>query len=129
MLSQYLQRVGILRWDVEFRRIDVFNETVLMSQYQDNPQIGHLEVLYHMFLYLNSHMQVGHIGYNPMGPNVDFLLFNDNVNLAEFYGDIKEELPPKISDLCGRAVSIFLNDNHAGNVMTRLLRTGIITFI
>ena len=42
-----------------------------MSQYQDNPQIGHLEVLYHICSYLNSHMKMGHIGYDLMVPNVD----------------------------------------------------------
>ena len=41
-LSLYLQLVGVLRWAIELGRIDIFHETLLMSQYQDNRRIGHL---------------------------------------------------------------------------------------
>ena len=44
----------------------------MLSQYQSNPRFSHLEALYHIFSYLKIHMKVGHIGYDPMDPNVDF---------------------------------------------------------
>ena len=42
LLSLYLQLLGILRWDIELGRIDIFHETLLMPQYQANPLIGYL---------------------------------------------------------------------------------------
>ena len=90
LLSCYLQLVGILRWDIELGIIDIFHETSLMSQYQDNPRISHLEVLYNTFAYLMSHMKTGRIGYYPMGMNVDFSAFNNNSDWTEFYGDVEE---------------------------------------
>ena len=38
LLSQYLHLVGILSWAIELGRIDTFHETLLMLQYNDNPQ-------------------------------------------------------------------------------------------
>ena len=72
MLSWYLQLVRILFWAIELVRIDIFHETLLMLQYQNNPCIGHLEVPLHIFAYLRSHIIMGRIGYDHMGPNVDF---------------------------------------------------------
>ena len=61
-----------------------------MSQYQANTQIGHLEVLYHIFAYLKSNMKIGCISYDPMGTDVYLLVFNDNMDWTEFYGDVEE---------------------------------------
>ena len=80
MLSRYLHLVGILSWAIDILRIDIFHETSMMSQYQVNPWIGQFEVIYHIFSYLNSHINMGCMGYDPMGPNVDLLVFNYNVD-------------------------------------------------
>ena len=45
LLSRYLQFVGILRLYIELGKSDIFHDTSLMSQYRDNPHIGHLEVI------------------------------------------------------------------------------------
>ena len=102
-----------------------------MSQYQANPWIGHLGVLYHIFAYLKSNTKIGHTGYDLTGMNVDLSVFSDNTYWMEFYGGIEEELPPKMPKPCGRAVSIysFVGANHAGNVVIRRLHTGIVIFI
>ena len=102
-----------------------------MSQYQSNPRIGRLEVLYHIFAYLNSHMNMGHIGYDPIGLNVYLSLFNDTEDCTVFYGGVEEESPPKMTDPHGRDLSIysFLGANHTGNVVKRHSQTGIILSI
>ena len=58
-------------------------------------------------------------------------MFDDNADWTEFYSELEEELPTKMTDPCGRYVSIFLfiDANHEGNVVTRHLRTGVIMFI
>jgi hypothetical protein len=30
-----------------------------LSQYQANPRVGHLEVMYHVFAYLKNHLDMG----------------------------------------------------------------------
>ena len=102
-----------------------------MLHYQANPWIGHLEVLYHIVYYLKIHMNMGRIGYDPMGPNVDLSVFNNNAYWVEFFRDVEEELPPNMPEPRGRTVSIysFVGANHAGNVVTRRSHAGIIIFI
>ena len=131
MLSWYFHLVGILCWAIYLGSVYIFHETLLMSQYQANPWIVHLKVIYHIFSYLKSHIKMGRIGYDPMGPNICFLVFNNNADGIEFYGDVGEELPPKIPDPRGRYVSIysFVDSNHAGSFATRRLHTIIIMFI
>ena len=90
LLSLYLQLVGILRWDIELGRIDIFHETLLMPQYQANPLIGHLEVKYLIFDNLKSHMKMGRIGYDMLCPNVDLSVFNNNVDWTKLYRGIEE---------------------------------------
>ena len=49
----------------------------------------------------------------------------------DFYGDVVEELPPRMPIPRGRSVDIacFVDANHAGNVVTRRSHTGIIIFV
>ena len=74
---------------------------------------------------------MGHIGYDPMGPNVDLSVFNNNADWEEFYGDVEEQLRPKMTESGGRAVSVysFVDANHGGNSIKRRSHTGIIMFI
>ena len=76
-------------------------------------------------------MNMGHIGHDSMYLNVDFLVFNDNSDWTVFYRDIEEELPTKIPEPCGRAISIysFVDDKHVGNFVMRRSQTVIIMFI
>ena len=57
--------------------------------------------------------------------------FNNNADWKDLYGDVEEELPPKMSDPCGNVVRIsaFVDANHAGNVVTRQSHSGIIIFV
>ena len=75
-----MQIVGVLRWTIEFGRIDIFREASLLSQYQANTQVYQPEALYHVFAYLNIHMRMGRIGYDPIDPNVYLSVFNNNEN-------------------------------------------------
>ena len=51
-MSRYHKLIGILRWSVELGSIDIHIEVVLLSQYQELPQGGHLEALYLIFHFL-----------------------------------------------------------------------------
>ena len=88
LLSLYLQLVGILLWDIELGRIDIFHETLLMPQYQAYHLIGHIEIIYIISAYLKTHMKMERIVSDLMGPNVDLSVFNNNSDWTELYGGI-----------------------------------------
>jgi hypothetical protein len=50
---------------------------------------------------------------------------------TEFYGDVEEELPPKMPEPLGQPMNItaFVNANHAGNVVTCHSHTGVIIYL
>ena len=57
--------------------------------------------------------------------------FNLVADWTEFYGDIKEEVPPDAPEPLGKFVKIsgYVDSNHAGNVVTRRSHTGIFIFL
>jgi hypothetical protein len=132
LASRYMQLIGILRWAVEIGRINIYLKVSLLSQYQANPCFGHLEAIYHIFAYLKKHPDIGRLAYDSKCPDIDERFFHHNADSwKEFYGDVKEELPPNMPKLRGRLVTIsfFVDANHAGNVITRCSHTGIFLFV
>ena len=79
LLFWYFQLVGTLCWAIEIGRIDIFHETLLLLQHNDNTRVDCLEALYHIFAYLKIHIKMGCIGYDQMDPNIDFLVFNNSI--------------------------------------------------
>ena len=131
LVSRYLQLVGIARWAIELGRIDICHDIALLSQYQAAPRIGHLEALYHVFANLKKHADMGRVGFDPKTPPINEKIFQTNADWKDFYGDVEEELPAKMPEPRGHAVSMsaFVDANHAGNVVTRRSHTGIIIFL
>jgi hypothetical protein len=68
--------------------------------------------------------------FDPADPYFDPVAFQE-VDWSEFYGDMVEELPPKMPKPLGNAVNItcFVDANHAGNVVTRHSHTGILIYL
>ena len=62
----------------------------MLSKYQANIRVVRLEDLHNIFACLKSHMKMGSIGYDPIDPTVNFLLFNNNADWKEFYGSVEE---------------------------------------
>ena len=59
------------------------------------------------------------------------MAFVQDANWKDFYGDVEEELPPRIPEPCASPViiSAFVDADHAGNIVTRRSHTGIIIFV
>ena len=84
-----MQLIGILRWAVEIGQIDIYLEVSLLSQYQANPLLGHLEAIYHIFSYLTSHLDMGRLAYDSRRPDIDArVFFHPQADWKEFYGDV-----------------------------------------
>lgn len=129
--SRYLQLIGILRWAVELGRIDICCEVAYMSQYSAMPRTGHLEALYSIFAYLKKH-EMGRVVFDPKRIDTNEEQFAPpDTSWKDFYGDVEEEMPPKMPRALGKSVRVtcFVDANHAGNVITRRSHTGIIIFV
>ena len=128
--SRYRQIIGILRWAIELGRYDILLEVSLMSQYQANPRVGHLEALYLIVSYLHNN-RFKRIVFDPNLPEIKPDTFRCDDDWTEFYGDVKEEDPPSMPEPLGASVRIgcFVDADHAGNQLTRRSHTGIIIFL
>jgi hypothetical protein len=127
--TRFQNLIGVLRWAVELGRLDVYTEVALLSQHLALPRIGHLEAVYHVFAYLAKHEtsriifdSSDQVPYDPTYHRPDW---------SAFYDNLEEELPPKMPEPLGKAVTmhVFVDANHAGNVVTRRSHTGILLFI
>jgi hypothetical protein len=127
--SRFRQLIGILRWAIELGRIDIYTETALLSQYAAMPREGHLEAAYHIFSYLKKRPKLT-MAFDPDATGLDHPA-QDLTPWKDFYGDVVEELPPKMPEPLGREViiSCFVDANHAGNMVTRRSHTGILIFL
>ena len=74
---------------------------------------------------------MGKLAYDLKTPEVDDSAFNNNADWNDFYGDVGEELHPKMSERRGNVVRIsaFIDAKHAGNVVTCRSHSGIIIFV
>ena len=127
--TQFQNLIGVLRWAVELGRLDIYTEVALLSQHLALPRVGHLEAAYHIFAYLMKH-EASRIIFDstdqePADPKYH------KPDWSAFYENLEEELPPKMPEPLGNPVTmhVFVDANHAGNVVTRRSHTGILMFI
>ena len=127
--SRYQNLIGVLRWAVELGRLDIYTEVALLSQHLALPRVGHLDAVYHIFAYLSKH-ETSRIIFDstdqvPIDPTYH------RPDWSAFYENLEEELPAKMPEPLGRPVSlhVFVDANHAGNLVTRRSHTGILLFI
>ncbi|KAL7526240.1 hypothetical protein ACHAWF_001690, partial [Thalassiosira exigua] len=127
--SRFQQLIGILRWALEFGRIDIHIEVAIISQYSANPRVGHLEAVYCIFHYLKRN-QVKRLVMDPETPANDRNGFNGTADWAESYGDVVDEDPPSMSKPPRKLVEIFpfCDSDHASNVVMRRSHSGILLF-
>ena len=84
-----------------------------------------------MFGYLKKHLDMGRLEYYSMVPGVDKSDFVQGADWKDFYGDVEEELPPRMPEPREKPVNIsaFVDADHDGNVVTRRSHTNIIIFV
>jgi hypothetical protein len=129
MASYYQGLIGVLRWICEIGRIDILTEVSMLSSFNAMPREGHLSAALDVFAYLTQHQQAA-ILFDETEPNIDESRFK-KVDWSDIYGDVQEELPPRMPKPLGNPVELhcFVDADHAGNLATRRSHTGIIIFI
>jgi hypothetical protein len=130
LASRYQQLIGILRWAVELGRVDILLEVSLMSSHLCQPREGHLEAVYNIFAYLSKHGNAP-MAFDDAVPNIDESAFHRSDWSDSVYGDVEEELPPRMPKPLGNPVTMtcFVDANHAGDKVTRRSQTGFIIYL
>jgi hypothetical protein len=134
--ATYFQNlIGILRWIVELGRIDIAFEVSTLSQHLAYPRIGHLYQALHIIKYLDIHKE-GMLSFDPTYLDLPEPLDTRERPSArreamrQFYPDAEEHIPTNAPPPRGNPVqlNVFVDADHAGNVITRRSHTGIIIF-
>ena len=130
--SYFHSLVGVLRWIVELGRVDIDVEVSMMSSHLALPRVGHLKEIYHIFAYLKAHSNTEMV-FDPTPVVLDMNLFERQDWSYSPYGceGLAEELPNNMPKPCGPSMTmrVFVDADHAGDLLTRRSRTGFIVFL
>ena len=126
--NYYMSVIGILVWAVELGRIDIATETSMMSAFRAAPRQGHMDAVMHMFGYLKSHDR-SRIAFD--AATLDHNDYVESPDWKDFYGDVKEDVPPNAPEPRGKPVqsTAFIDTDHAGDLLTRRSRTGVLIYL
>ena len=127
--SYYQSQIGILRWCVEIGRVDIITEVSTLASYSAMPREGHLDAVFHIFAHIKKKHNSRMI-FDPTYPNIDMSNFKE-CDWREFYGDVKEAIPPDAPPPRGKEVvmRLFVDSSHADDKKTRRSRTGYFVFL
>lgn len=101
-----------------------------MSQYLAAPPEGHLQMLIHIFSYLNYHVSF-RVGFDPSDDDHDPTVKWYDRNWKEDYPNAEDIHIPNMPKPLGGKVRItaFVDTNHADNLVNRRSHSGLIIFI
>lgn len=125
----FQSQIGILRWMVEMGRVDIITEVSLLASHLVLPRAGHLEAVYRIYAYLrNKHNS--RMVFDPTYPTIDEGQFQ-RCDWKEFYGDVKEAIPPNMPEPLGKEVDLrlFVDSSHADDKATRRSRSGYFIYM
>ena len=131
LITKYQSYIGILRWAVELGRIDILYEVSRLSSFNAQPREGHFKAVLRVFSYLKKHLN-SRLVLDDKPITVSPHIFQAKVDWNDFYPEAAEEKsPPHMPRPRGPAVThtVYVDADHAGNILTRRSHTGIIHFI
>jgi hypothetical protein len=110
---------------VEIGRIDIMCEVSMLSSFLAMPCEGHLAAVFHILGYLKSHHK-SRLVFDDSYSVIDNS-FNNDADWTDFYGDVKEPIPPNAPEPRGNVVEMiaFVDADHAGDRVTRCSQTGV----
>ena len=128
--TRFMSDIGVLRWIVEIGRVDIVTEVSLLSSHLAMPREGHLEQVWHIYSFLKNRHN-GCLIFDPTYPEIDRSSFNHGESWKDYYGDVKELLPPNAPPPRGReaVLRVFVDSDHAGESLTRRSRTGYLLYL
>ncbi len=91
------------------------------------PREGHLEALFHIFVYLSTHNRSKIV----MDDDIPIIDAEPTPDFKEFYPFAEDVIPEQMPEPRGKEVQItmFVDASHAANMVTRQSRTGVLIFV
>ena len=130
--SYYQSLIGVLRWIVELRRVDICLEVPMLSSRLTLSREGHMQQVLQTFAYLKKYHNT-ELVYDPSDPMVDMLEFQRHDWTASEFGHIEgqEELPPNMSEPWGVGfiMRAKVDADYTADTVTRRSRTGFLVFL
>ena len=128
--NYYQSIIGVLRWIIETGRLDITTEVSMLAAHMAAPREGHLRAAFQVFAYLKLKHNARLI-YDPTVPRIDTTKFREDESWTSFYGEVKEAIPTNAPIPRGKSVvmRLFVDADHAGNMLTRRSRTGYVQLI
>ena len=128
--SKYRGLIGSANWIITLGRFDIAYATMALARFSMAPREGHFKAMKRVFGYLRKYAK-GRILIDPGFFDQKEHQSNDFDNWREFYPDAEEELPSDQPTPLGTKarITIFVDADHAHDVVTRRSVTGIILFI
>ena len=111
--SWYQYLIGMLRWTVEIGRVDIITEVSMMAAHMAMPREGHLEVVLHVFELLRQKYN-SRMAFDPIYSIINMNEFKE-WKWKDFYGDLKEAIPPNAPEERGKEVDLrgYDDSDHA----------------
>jgi len=135
-MTVFQNLIGVLRRICELGRIDIVYETSVLSQYLAQPRVGHLQQCLNIFYYLKHRGDRSWLTADPMSFDVNWVPRSEGeihpkeraTAMKDLYPDACDEVAINMPDPRGEEVDInvFVDADHAGNVVTRRSHTGVI---
>ena len=135
-MTVFQNLIGVLRWICELGRIDIVYETSVLSQYLAQPRVGHLQQCLNIFYYLKHRKDRSWLNADPMSFDVNWIPRSEGelhpkeraIAMKDLYPDACDEVAINMPEPRGKEVDInvFVDADHAGNVVTRRSHTGVI---
>jgi preprotein translocase subunit Sss1 len=128
--NYYQSLIGVLRWVVEIGRIDITTEVSMLASHMAMPREGHLYAVFRVFAYLKAKHN-SRLMFDPSYPTIHHEKFRADQDWEPFYGKVQEAIPPNAPPPRGKPVvlRLFVDSDHAGNLMTRRSRTGYVQMV
>jgi hypothetical protein len=122
----FKELIGVLRWSIELRLIDIATEVSMLFTQLAMPCEGHLQ---HIFAYLKAKPKKT-MAFNPQHPDIDEARFM-KCDWHDFYREANEAVPRDAPKPRGNVASTncFLDADYTGNHVTHRLQTSILIFI
>ncbi len=117
--NYYQGLIGVLRWIVELRCIDIIIPDSLLSHYMVSSREGHLQQVYHIFAYLKQFNR-SMIIFNDSEPSYSYPSFHC-CDWSSHYPDATEPIPKNMPEPLGHSVTTtcYVDADHAGSITHR----------
>jgi hypothetical protein len=102
----------------------------MLAAHMAMPREGHFLAVLRVFAYLNKKHN-SRLIFDPTVPKLDLSTFKFDRNWSNFYGDVKEAIPPNAPPPKGKSITLtmYVDSDHAGDQQTRRSRSGYIQFV